>query len=183
MSESKYTSPKGVTHYRFLDSTKRKNGRANRALREDGPATKLLDNLVHPHHYSLRYHHLGISKILSGRHLIYDHETIEIWLMVIKRLIRPPYFYKFEVGEKGGLHVHLIADVDAGLLHIPRPSRVVRPLQDRSKHAKALLVYLSKPSVPKNDDALKEYKEAIEELAKENRRPPRVSGYVGIRKL
>jgi hypothetical protein len=126
-----YSSPLHVSRYRFIDSTKKKNGRFNRSYASGGGVRRLWEELSYPfdhYHYSLKHHHLGIDKEFAASFLINDHLAIKAWKIVIRELFEPPYFYKFEVGKLnnrgalGLLHVHLIADVDAGLLHLPRTS-------------------------------------------------------------
>jgi hypothetical protein len=165
-------------------------------MRPGKPADRLFRELSYPfepHHYSLRHHHLNIGKEMADSKYLYDYLVIKAWKIQIRSLIDPPYFFKFEVGTaKGGgpplLHVHLIADIDAGLLGIPRTSKseVIKPITDLADFRRRLL-YLFKPGVERSPEAVAEYLEAIERIREENiglpkskqrKQLPQISGYV-----
>ncbi len=191
-----YSSSLSPRSYRFLNSAKKKNGRLNRSMKPGKSADRLFRELSYPfepYHYSLRHHHLKIDKEMAASKYLYDHLIIKSWKIQIRLLIDPPYFFKFEVGtDKDGtlslLHLHLIADVDAGLLEIPRTSKseIIKPITDLADFRRRLL-YLFKPGVEKSPEAVVEYLEAIKRIKEENARLPKskqrkqlpqISGYV-----
>jgi hypothetical protein len=102
--------------------------------------------------------------------------------MAIKQQIEPPYMYKFEVGKGsfptklGDLHVHLIAEEDAGLLNISRSGEIIKPIQ-KGTEAKVLR-YMYKIPVPLKGDALIEYHIGLIRASKKGKKPPFVSGFV-----
>jgi hypothetical protein len=161
---------------RFKDSNQLRTARANRALRRDGPATRLFNELIDPHFYSLTYKHLGLDKAFSHRELIYDHSALNYWLSAIKEQIEAPFMYKFEVGHEGKLHPHLIGEEDAGLLWIPRGGQIIKPVIEGTE--KTLLKYTYKPSVFPDDEALMEYERACERLSRQGKGLPQVSGFI-----
>jgi hypothetical protein len=182
---------------RFLDSAKKKNGKFNKAIKAGNPAYRLFKELSYPFepcHYSLHHHHLKIDKKMAASKYLYDHLVIKAWKIRIRQFIEPPYFFKFEVGDEdengnlGNLHVHLITDVDAGLLWIPRSakSRIIKPITDPADFRRRL-IYLYKPAARKSEKAKTEYFEALSRILEENTRlpkskqrkqPPQISGYV-----
>lgn len=131
---------------------------------------------------------------MAASKYLYDHLVIKAWKMRIRQLIEPPYFFKFEVGEEdengnlGNLHVHLITDVDAGLLSIPRSakSEIVKPITGLADFRRRF-IYLYKPAAQKSARAKAEYFEALIRILEENtrlprskqyKRPPQISGFV-----
>jgi hypothetical protein len=181
LSSRNYTVSKSGIPSRFKNSRKQKQGRANRAFRRGGPAYKLAKSHKQTCLYTLHYHHLGLPKAFARASMIYDRHALKIWRDVLKKHFKKPYFYRFEVGRDGRLHVHVLADIDAGLLWLPRSGKVVKPIQKGTLIK--VLIYLSKPPVPLSGQALKEYEEGCEEALRINKSLPRVSGYVGVRCL
>jgi hypothetical protein len=135
---------------------------------------------------------LKIGKEMAASKYLYDHLVIKAWKLRIRQFIEPPYFFKFEVGDEdengelGDLHVHLIADVDAGLLWIRRGGKVIRPITDLADFRRRL-IYLYKSAARKSQQAEAEYFEALKRISEENtrlpkskqrRQPPQTSGYV-----
>ena len=192
--KSNYT-PVRASRSKFQNSRKKKQGRYNRASKPGSSADRLWRELswpYDPYHYSLKHLHLGIDPKMAQSKYLYDYLAIKSWKDWVYELIKPPYFYKFEVGEEdengnlGKLHVHLIADVDAGLLHIPRTGKVIKPVTDRDDFERRL-IYLFKPGAYRSPKAVKEYIEALARIDDENKglpkskqrkRPPLISGYV-----
>jgi hypothetical protein len=197
MDKYDHTSSVHFSHSRFLDSAQKKNGRFNRAIKPGNSASRLFKELSYPfepYHYSLHHHHLKIDKEMAASEYLYDHLILKAWKVRIRQLIEPPYFFKFEVGNEdtdgnlGDLHVHLIADVDAGLSWIPRnaKSEIIKPIPDLANFRR-LFIYLFKPGVGKSPKAVEEYLAALARIAEENqrlpkskqyKRPPQISGYV-----
>jgi len=90
--------------------------------------------------------------------------------------------YKFEVGKGnasmalGELHVHLIAEEDAGLFHIPRTGEIIKPIQKGTEEK--VLKYLYKPPVPIKGFALIEYRIGLMRASKRGKTLPQVSGFI-----
>jgi hypothetical protein len=170
---------------RFRDSNQTRTGRARRALKPGGHGVRLFKEFSYPfkpYLYSLHHDHLGLDAAFARSELIYDHPAIEVWSMAIKQQIEPPYMYKFEVGKGsfptklGDLHVHLIAEEDAGLLNISRSGEIIKPIQ-KGTEAKVLR-YMYKIPVPLKGDALIEYHIGLIRASKKGKKPPFVSGFV-----
>jgi hypothetical protein len=197
MSEDNYSNFVYFSQSRFLNSAKKKNGKFNEAIRPGNPADRLFQELSYPYdpcHYSLHHDNLKIDKKMAASRYLYDHLIIKAWKMRIRQFVEPPYFFKFEVGEEdasgnlGELHVHLIADVDAGLLWIPRSakSQIIKPITDLADF-KRRIIYLYKPAAKRSLKAIDEYLDALDRIEKDNaslpmskkrRQPPQISGYV-----
>ncbi len=185
-SSKKYSGFSGVIPSRFVDSSQTRTGRARRALKPGKYGSRLFNELSYPFVpclYSLQHHHLGLDATFARSELIYDHPAIEVWLRAIRQQIEPPYMYKFEVGKGsnasmalGELHVHLIAEEDAGLLHIPRTGEIVKPIQKGT--GEKVLKYLYKVPVPLKGFALIEYQTGLMRVSKRGKGLPRVSGFV-----
>jgi hypothetical protein len=183
MSNKKYTKSGVLIPPRLIRSPKRQNYRAKASLKAGGSFRELLDILVDPHHYSLECRHLGIDRESANPKYLRDHIMLKAWKMVLKEKLEAPYFFKFEVGRFGrgkrDLKVHVIADYDAGLLHIPRGGEVVKPITDTYKDYKTLMAYLRKPDTDQSDKAIAEIDEALKRIEKEGKykRLPYTSGY------
>jgi hypothetical protein len=184
-SKEDYSVSKLWIPSRFVDSNQTRTGRARRALQQGGPGTRLFEELSYPfapYLYSLHHHHLGLDATFARSELIYDHAAIEVWLGVIRQHIEPPYMYKFEVGKGsfltklGDLHVHLIADEDAGLPHISRSGEIIKPIREGT--AEKLLRYMYKIPVPLKGFALIEYHTGLIRASKKGKKLPPVSGFV-----
>lgn len=155
-------------------------------MRPSGPAYRLLyDELAYPFEpalYSLHHKHLGLDADFARSDLIYDQPAIDVWRMVIREQIEPPYFWKLEVGkgsqlfELGDLHAHVIADLDAGLSHLSRNGEIVKLIEEGTE--KTLMKYLYKNPVPLKGYALIEYQTAMMRATKQAKRLPELSGYV-----
>ncbi len=185
-SNSKYNGFGQKVPSRFVDSNQTRTGRARRALKPGKCGSRLFDELSYPFEpclYSLQHHHLGLDATFARSELIYDHPAIEVWLSVIRQHIVPPYMYKFEVGKGsnasmalGELHVHLIAEEDAGLLHIPRTGEIIKPIQRGTEEK--VLKYLYKIPVPIKGFALIEYRIGLMRASKRGKGLPQISGFI-----
>lgn len=168
-----------VVPSRFKRSSQQQRGRANRALRPGAPANLLFKVLPEPYLYSLDNDHLQIPVELAQHEMIYQQLVLDVWLKKIRQEIRPPYFYKFEVGKEGFkelLKVHLLANGDAGLLDVSRDGEVIKPFRVGTE--KTLMSYLYKPPVPFSLKALRVYEEALLRVGKQGKALPKVSGYI-----
>ncbi len=164
---------------RFKKSAQQQRGRANRALRPGGPADLLFGALPDPHLYNLKHYHLGIDVSLAHKALIYERSVLDFWLNRVSEEVKSPFFYKFEVGAesfKELLHVHLIADGNAGLLDVSREGEVIKAFRPGTE--KVLMSYLYKPPVPFSLSALEDFEKASLKLGRQGKALPKVSGYV-----
>ena len=162
---------------RFVDSGKRRRARARRALGNgEGPAARLWGLVPDLHMYSLHSDHLDLPADLASPALIYDHEAVAIWRQAIRMELRPPLWYRLEVGRERRLHAHVLAGERAGLLGLPRTGEIIKPVDN----LESLLAYLQKPAVPASPEALLEFEIAMEKLHEQGQRPPRLSRYVGL---
>ncbi len=170
---------------RFRDSNQTRTSRARRALKPGRHGAKLFEELSYPFEpclYSLHHTHLGLGADFARSELIYDHPAIEVWLMAIGQKIEAPYMYKFEVGKGsspmtlGDLHVHLIAEEDAGLLHISRSGKIIKPIQKGTEEK--VLRYMYKTPVPLKGNALIEHHIGLIRATKQGKSIPKVSGFV-----
>jgi hypothetical protein len=194
MDSAHYIAPVRYSQSRFLNSAKKKRGRFNQAIKPGKPALKLFRELsdpFEPYFYSLRHHHLQLESDLAASKNLYDHKAIKLWKEHLKQAVDAPYFYKFEVGQNrdgslGKLHVHLVADVDAGLLDIPRDGEIIKPIPSFEDYGRVMR-YLLKPPVTSSTAGKAEYLKALIRIQRENtvlprskqrRGPPQVSGYV-----
>ncbi len=194
MDSAHYIAPVRYSQSRFLNSAKKKKGRFNQAIKPGKPAYRLFYELSEPfetYFYSLRHHHLELDRELAASRNLYDHEAIKLWKEQLKQAMDAPYFYKFEVGQRkdgslGKLHVHLVADIDAGLLDIPRDGEIIKPISSFEDYGRVLR-YLLKPPVASSALAKAEYLKALIRIQRANKvlprskqrmGPPQVSGYV-----
>jgi hypothetical protein len=184
-SSKDYSGFKQRVPSRFVNSNQTRTGRARRALKPGKYGSRLFEELSYPFVpclYSLQHHHLGLDATFARSELIYDPPAIEVWLSVIRQHIVPPYMYKLEVGKGnvsmalGELHVHLIAEEDAGLLHIPRTGEIIKPIQEGTEEK--VLKYLYKIPVPLKGFALIEYQIGLMRVSKKGKRLPQVSGFI-----
>ncbi len=156
-SSKDYSNSSGAIPSRFRIKRKQRNGRANRALRYDGPAWRLFKMLEskQPCFYSLHHDHLFLDKKHAAKHLIYDRAIVGIWDGAVRREIRPPYFYRLEVGKEGKIHVHVIAAKDAGFLKYKKSyekTRTIRIIKDTDADRHRVISYLQKSPVPIFED-------------------------------
>ena len=165
---------------RFINSSQRRTGRARRALRNgDGPAARLYASVTALYLYSLHAEHLALPQMLTAPKMIYVHDAVRSWREAVRHHLRPPYYYRLEVGREHRLHVHVLANRDAGLLHLPRDRELIKPVYD----LEGMLKYLAKPPVPLSDEALVEYQNAVKRASESGRRLPNLSGFVGVPRL
>jgi hypothetical protein len=196
-SSKDYSNSSGAIPSRFRIKRKQRNGRANRALRYDGPAWRLFKMLESGQAclFSLQYHNLFLDKKHAAKHLIYDRATIKIWKDAIRREIRPPYFFCLEVGKEGKIHVHVIAARDAGFLEYKKgyETRTIKVIKETDADRHRVISYLQKSPVPIFGDCddiqsaklpdfqerLDDYFNALKRAQREGfREVPQLSGYV-----
>ncbi len=196
-SNRDYSNSGGAIPSRFRIKRKQRNGRANRALRYDGPAWRLFKMLESGQAclFSLHHRHLCLDKKHAAKHLIYDRATVGIWDGAVRREIRPPYFYRLEVGKEGKIHVHVIAAKDAGFLEYRKDyeTRTIRVIKDTDADRHRVISYLQKSPVPIFEDCddiqsaklpdfqerLDDYFNALKRAQREGFRDvPQLSGYV-----
>lgn len=109
------------------------------------------------------------------------------WLIVnqirftLRGLLIAPFYFRLEVGKQRmsdklpRLHVHILAERDAGLITISRKGQVIKPIDDFI----GIMEYLSKPNLAYSEQLeiiLKEEKLRLKKLGQT--RFPSSSGYV-----
>jgi hypothetical protein len=196
-SNRDYSNSSGAIPSRFRIKRKQRNGRANQALAYDGSARRLFKMLEskHPCFYSLHHHHLFLDKKHTAKHLIYDRATIEIWKDASRERIKPPYFFRLEVGKEGKIHLHVIAAKNAGFLEYKKDyeTRTIRLIKDTDADRHRVISYLQKSPVPifgdcddiqspklaDSQERLDDYFNALKRAKREGYRDvPQLSGYV-----
>lgn len=106
------------------------------------PAARFFGCVNYAHLYSLHAEHLGLPAELAKPEHFFDHQAIDIWRAQIKQVLAPPFWYQIALGENR-IHCHVIASVDAGLLHLPRGGEVIKPID--VDDLQGALSYLFKP--------------------------------------
>lgn len=162
--------------WEFVDSEKRISSQTNRAFAEDGPATALFAILLIPYFYTLHGKQLSIPKKYRHARYIRNKEALRVWREALQKYFVGAFLYKFEVGlESDEIHVHLVADMYAGLLELSRDySEGCKPVTD----AKKLIRYLEKPPCYPIKKRVREYARALAKA--EGSKLPKVSGYIGL---
>lgn len=163
------------------DSPKKRKRKAKKAFNKgQGWAAKLKRELKKPYFYSLHLEHLN----LDPHYVCANGLFRELIILQIKQrlleLFERPFYFKIEVGKHRNsekyprLHVHVIAEVNAGLNHLARNGSVVKPVTDFL----GLIEYLSKPSLSEsdlNESIFKDERRRRNKLGR--KRFPRTSGY------
>lgn len=180
-----YGKPRG-TIFRddiFKDSLNRRQRRAKQAFdtkEKKGWAVKLFEVLDEPYFYTLLPNtHLGFNKEYRNAFYIFRALPIAQMKLRVKELLNEPFYYKFEVGESGSLHIHLIANKEAGLSEISRNGRVIKEVSNKV----GLVEYLSKPRLsysPTMEVLLKREKYRLRKQGQ--KRFSKTSGTYGLRK-
>lgn len=131
----------------FKDSPNRRQRKVKLAFGTEDKkswAAKLYEALDEPYFYTLHPHtHLGFPDSYREPFMIFRDCAVEQLKQRLKELLLPPFYFKFEIGESGNLHVHVIANKNAGLMHIPRTGNVIKKVYDYPR----LISYLSKPKI------------------------------------
>ena len=155
----------------FVDSKGRRRRKARKAFDNgEGWAARLFLSLENPYFYTLHTHHLGLPPELGEVDCLYDHKSVKRWLTALKTQIKPPFRWKLEFAER--VHVHVIAERDAGPPQIRRDGQVIKPAKDYD----GLIEYLSKPSAPWTPKPVAAWMRA----KRRGGRLPRTSGTVGL---
>lgn len=162
--------------WEFVDSSKRISSQTNRAFADDGPATALFAALAAPYLFTLYGEQLGIPIKYRHARCIRSRKALKVWRDAQQGRLKGCYLYKFEVGlESDEMHVHVVADRDAGFLELPRFNNpACKPVTD----ARGLIRYLEKPPCYRIYKRVKEYHRALK--GAEGSKLPKVSGYVGL---
>lgn len=154
----------------FLETTSRKSSRVREALGNgEGWACRLHAALKAPHAYTLHASHLGLPPSCSDPANFYSKANRELWQESIKKHFSGSLHWKLELAER--VHVHIIADENAGLPHIKRGGEVIKPIT----HYEGWLFYIAKPAAQWNARNL-----ALWMRAKRMGRLPRLSGTMGL---
>ncbi len=134
-----------------------------------GWASRLFGSLDRPHLYTLKAKHLGLEEELEAAGGFYQHDVVRRWVEALRAQFEPPLWWRLELGN--GVHIHVIAAWDAGLMHLSRGGEVVKPIYD----PEGLLAYLMKPSAAYTRRNLALWLEA-----RARGRLPRTSGTIGV---
>jgi hypothetical protein len=196
-SSKDYSNSGGAIPSRFRIKRKQRNGLANRALAYDGPARRLFEMLESKQAclFSLQHHHLFLDKKHTAKHLIYDRANIEIWKDAPREMIKPPYYYRLEVGKEGKIHLHVIAAKDAGFLKYKKDyeTRTIRVIKDTDDDRHRVISYLQKspvpifedcddvqsPKLPDFQERLDDYFNALKRAKREGYKDiPQLAGYI-----
>lgn len=129
---------------RFVNSKRQNKIKARKEVLKGGLFTQFIAEPINHYFYSLHlYEHFGLPKSDEEEYLIYDHKHLNILKHILAKHFQKPYYYCFQVGIEGRLHVHLIADKYAGLLDLKRDTEVIKPVYDFA----GLLAYFYEPPV------------------------------------
>lgn len=123
----------------------------------EGWACRLLSSVDVLAHYTLHAAHLGLPESAADARHLFDPTNIQCWKHTIKKHFRGPLRWKLELGEHGRIHVHVLADLRAGLPELPRGGELVKPC---AHYLETLVAYLSKPPAPYTAEALALWMEA-----------------------
>lgn len=116
-----------------------------------------------------------MPKKYSNPIVIFRCLAVKQIIFKLKELFNPPFYYKLEVGKAEKLHIHLIAEKDAGLNELPRKTERIK----EGYNFEGLVRYLSKPNVAYSEQSLNYFQTEKRRLNKLGRkRFPRTSGYV-----
>jgi hypothetical protein len=100
-----------------------------------------LGSTVDPAHYSIHAPRLGLPDACADPARLFDPANIRLWKGAIRECFSGPLYWTLELGNDR-VHPHVIADVDAGLLELPRTGEIVKPCAD---YLPQLVRYLSGP--------------------------------------
>lgn len=146
--------------------------------RDTQPAKRLLDNIDNLYLYSLHAKDLGLDEYYEDAYNFplrsYDPTLRAVWEAKVKEHFGENYFLKIEHSTR--MHVHLLADKDAGLLHIPRGGEVIKPVKagDEIK----VLGYLYKPHATCTVENLAIWIHAKRKLGLQGKNLPKKCRYV-----
>lgn len=135
---------------------------------------RLLSVTPDPYFYSLHWYHLpGLSAADADPRKLRCPKTLARWLKALERALKGSATYrKFEVGDEGQLHIHVLADKNALLPDLSRGGEVVKQAYDLD----GLIAYLSKPAAPYTIENLAVYLEA----GRSGKRRPNLSGPMNV---
>lgn len=161
----------------FIDTTAKRRRKVCEDLEDgEGWAARLWGTLNEPHAYSLHAEHLGLPPRCADPTNFYCRENVALWKAAIDAAFTKPLHWKLELGER--VHVHLIADREAGLPHLPRGGELVKSIYD----LEGWLFYLAKPNAPWNERNMALWLQATRLgcFPQLKRRLPHLSGTMGI---
>ena len=155
----------------FFWSRRKCRADATAALTGSGWGARLLSCQDQPHFASLRHHHLDLPKEATDPRLLYDRETVALWVNGLTKHLESPFWWCLEAGDTR-IHAHAMIPKPTKLAHLA-PSKVIQPLYDPV----GILAYLLKPAAVYNPANL-----AARWRAERSRTGnlPRLSGPVGI---
>jgi hypothetical protein len=118
--------------------------------------------------------HLGLSEHYARAGGIFDAATVEVIRSKLRELFDGCVYLVVEVGSEMQTHVHLVADLWAGLRHLSRFGEIVKPIKRTEEDLERVVAYLHK-GLPKNAELIRAHQKA---QAKE--RLPRTRGYLRL---
>lgn len=143
-----------------------------------GWASRLWLELEEPAFYSFYLRNLNLPKLESYKSIFRDLPVQQI-KQAIRTEFKPPYRFKLEVGDwnmnEPQTHVHILANIDAGLLGKPRDGKMIQPLTTL-KDFENVVTYLSKPKLTYSPELEKVLEEERKRLGL--RQMPRAIGNV-----
>ncbi len=164
--------PRDELPYEFVDSDKRVTSSLTRAFAPDGPATALFAKLADSYLFTVYGAALGVPERYRHARCIRSKKALSVWRDALKKHFAGCYLFKFEVGlDDDELHVHVVADKQAGLSELVRGSEQCKPVTDK----KGVIRYLKKPPVYATKKRHKEYLRAKKRVG--DGKLPEVSGY------
>lgn len=167
---------------KFKYSPRQHKLKAEKEICKDGQCIRFISMFKanEAYFYSLQISHIGLSDKDAQPHQIYDHEHIKVLKKILRKLFKTPYYYFFQVGKEGKLHVHLIAGKYAGLTHLKRDGELCKRVYDFC----GLFAYAFEPQVSVHDVPVEEGLKRIATYynAKNNTQGnlPTVRGFIGV---
>lgn len=124
----------------FYWSKRKCRADATAALTGSGWCARLFSVQDQPHFASLRHHHIDVPKEYADPRLLYDRETVAIWVNGLMTHLEPPFWWSLEAGDRS-IHAHALTSKPIKLAHLA-PSKVIQPIYDPV----GILAYLLKPN-------------------------------------
>lgn len=148
----------------FRDSYRKQLGQARRLLKDGELGDQLFKTLRNPYFYSCHAERLGLPPSCARPEGIFDPVMIERWKRQLTLLFERPLFAALEVGGKGELHAgrmhaHVVAERNAGLLHLARDGEPIKAIGDTDEDRERLLAYLHK-NLPDAPELVRAYRRA-----------------------
>ncbi len=134
--------PKHPPDFFYDSGTKRLTGALEALGNGEDWACRLVSVVPNLHFYSLRHTHLGLPAAAAAPERFLHHSTAACWKRAIKGQLSGSLYWRLELGD-AGVHAHVLAADNAGLLHLPRGGEIVKPVYDLL----GAVAYLCKPAM------------------------------------